>query len=95
MGAISESDELSIYNTDLIMDMADYKWEKFACNQHRFGAGIHLCYQFVLIFYVNETFLVKQPTIDDDGLKHGPKANGYYMIAIFVCLLYPLIYDGT
>lgn len=58
MGAISESDELQIYETDLIMDMIDYKWDKFAGTQHRFGAGIHLCYQFVLIFYVNETFLV-------------------------------------
>lgn len=96
MGAISESDELEIYKTDLIQDMVEYKWDKFAGAQHRFGAGIHLCYQFVLIFYVNDTFLVNKRKMDEKGITtNGPESNVNYMYAIFVCLLYPLFYDGT
>lgn len=77
--------------------MVEYKWEKFAGAQHRFGAGIHLCYQFVLIFYVNDTFLANAPTdmSSADRITRGPENTVYYMYAIFVCLLYPLFYDGT
>ena len=30
MQAISESDELSIFSTELIMDLVDYKWDNYA-----------------------------------------------------------------
>lgn len=30
MQAISESDELNIFTTDLIKDLVDYKWDNYA-----------------------------------------------------------------
>lgn len=60
MQALSESEELSIFETDLVMDLIDYKWETYARRQHLFGFLIHLCYVFTMmanvrLVYVNRT----------------------------------------
>ena len=104
IGAISESEELRIFETDLIREVIDFKWDAFAAKQHRFGACIHLCYLIILIMYINDTFLEKQPVWADDikvedrtviNRKEGPKVSPGYLCVVFVCLLYPTFYDGT
>jgi hypothetical protein len=62
MEAIASSEELSIFTTDLVMDLIDFKWERFAFKQHMFGAFIHFTYVMVLIYYINFTFLVEKAT---------------------------------
>ena len=44
MGAIQDSDELEIFETELVKDLIDYKWETFAKKQHMFAACIHITY---------------------------------------------------
>lgn len=110
MEAIAASEELSIFTTDLVMDLIDFKWERFAFRQHMFGAFIHFIYVMVLIYYINFTFLVQKATYKnlDTGVisdtKQGcegdcerisPITDLTYLYIIFCCLLYPLIYDGT
>lgn len=56
--AVSNSDELAIFETDSIRDMVDYKWKTYARKQHLFGGFIHLIYIFTLIAYIWQTFLV-------------------------------------
>lgn len=60
MQAISESEELSIFTTDLIKDLVDYKWDNYARFQHFIGASIHLCYVYVLSAYIRLVFLERQ-----------------------------------
>jgi len=57
MSAIADSTELSIFETDLIRDMIDYKWLAYAANMHRFGAIIHITYVFTLMYYISDIFL--------------------------------------
>lgn len=57
MQAISDSEELSIFTTPLIQDLIDYKWDRFAFQQHLMGAVIHIIYVIVLIIYIKEIFL--------------------------------------
>lgn len=57
MSAIAESNELPIFETDLIKDMIDYKWQAYSANMHRFGAIIHLSYVFTLMYYISDIFL--------------------------------------
>jgi len=129
MDAVSNSDELAIFNTDTIRDMIDYKWETFARRQHLFGGFVHMCYLVVLILYINHTFLVLAPVVGEKIVPthiiindkvdvrrqremskiHAEEVNIFnekdprifplcdtrYMIAIFICMLYPTIYDGT
>jgi len=66
MDAVSNSEELEIFETDTIRDMIDYKWETFAKRQHLFGGFVHLCYLIVLILYINHTFLVLAPVVGED-----------------------------
>jgi hypothetical protein len=62
MEAIAGSEELSIFKTDLVMDLVDFKWQRFAFKQHVFGALVHVIYVVVLIYYINYTFLVSKAT---------------------------------
>jgi len=129
MDAVSNSEELEIFETDTIRDMIDYKWETFAKRQHLFGGFVHLCYLIVLILYINHTFLVLAPVVGEDIVpthiiikdkvdvkrqremskidnteinifnendpRIFPPCDTRYMVAIFICMLYPTIYDGT
>ena len=60
MQAISESEEHGIFTTDLVKDLVDYKWERYARNQHLLGASIHLSYVYVLSAYIRLVFLDRQ-----------------------------------
>lgn len=57
MDAIANSDELSIYETDLVKDLIDFKWLTYARRQHLFGGFVHLIYVLILIVYISHTFL--------------------------------------
>ena len=57
MGAIQDSDELEIFETELVKDLIDYKWQRFAQKQHMFAACIHITYVICLIVYINKIFL--------------------------------------
>jgi hypothetical protein len=64
MNAIAGSQEISIFQTDLIKDMIDYKWKAFAQTRHFFGAGMHFCYVITLMLYIVKVFLNSLPTYD-------------------------------
>ena len=57
MDAVASSNELAIFETDMIRDMIDYKWRTYAKRQHLFGGFVHLVYVVVLGFYIKLTFL--------------------------------------
>lgn len=57
MDAIANSDELSIYETDLVKDLIDFKWLTYARRQHLIGGFVHLIYVLVQIVYISHTFL--------------------------------------
>lgn len=55
--AIAESEELAIFQTELVKDLIDYKWQVFALRQHTIGLVFHLTYVLALLYYINITFL--------------------------------------
>ena len=61
MQAISESDELEIFETDMVVDLIDYKWECYARNRHIFGFMIHLCYIFSMFYYIRIVYTERKP----------------------------------
>ena len=48
----------------------------------------------MLIVYINEVFLVDVDH-NDDGSRIYPEPDQYLLGIISLCLIYPLIYDGT
>lgn len=107
MDAVANSEELGIFKTDMIKDMIDYKWKTFARRQHLLGGFIHVVYVFVMIAYINHTFLqsqaifanelldISEQTNEEVDNRIFPRCEENYMIALAVCLLYPVYYDGT
>jgi len=76
MEAVANSDELRIFETDMIKEMIDYKWMNFAMTIHYIGAFTHLCYLLTLLFYINHTFLESQPVDPDHAIPmHVAKKN--------------------
>lgn len=84
--AIADSDELDIFETDLVMDLVDFKWEAYAKKVHFRGLLVHTTYILTLTMYIRATYLGE--TVDLVPSKG-------YLGTIALCLLYPLIYDGT
>ena len=61
MQAISESDELELFETDLVVDLIDYKWDRYARSRHIFGFLIHLCYIFIMMDYIRIVYTNRKP----------------------------------
>lgn len=57
INAIAGSDEMELFKTELIKDLIDFKWEKFARRQHLIGFSFHICYVTVLMYYIAQVYL--------------------------------------
>jgi hypothetical protein len=96
MDAIANSEELSIFKSDLIKDMIDYKWQAFAFRQHMIGAIFHIVYVCMLMIYIVHTFLPDvAPGLDSEGNRVNPDPNMTLCYVLLGCLVYPLYYDGS
>ena len=95
MEAIVNTDELAIFETVALTDMAEYKWKTYAFDSHKFGCFVHFVYIVSLILYINHTFLESEAKNDAEGQRVYPECSTTYMYVLFCCLLYPVAYDGT
>jgi hypothetical protein len=59
MQALEDSDELEIFETGIVQDIIDYKWNSYAFSIHMLAAIVHACYLFVLMYYINNTYLLQ------------------------------------
>jgi len=84
--AIAKSDELDIFQTDLVVDLIDWRWTRFAKRVHLRGFYFHVAYIIGLFIFVGQTYL-------DYEFYGMPKIVSYLILGIL--LLYPLMYDGT
>jgi maltodextrin utilization protein YvdJ len=57
MHVLANSNELEIFETDLVKDVIDYKWYTYAIYIHTLAAIVHASYVFVLIFYIKHYYL--------------------------------------
>ena len=87
--AIAMSTQLGIFETDLVMELIDYRWFKFAQRIHVIGMVFHFVYILVQSLFINQTYAGS--TMDH---KIPEKSNPFYLLLLAVILIYPLIYDG-
>lgn len=57
MEALAESNQLDLFNTELIADLLDFKWSSYGSHIHFFSAMLHTIYVLVLAHYIKITFL--------------------------------------
>ena len=94
--SIFNSEELAIYESESVKDVVDYKWRVFSRPVHRIGACIHIFYMCVLILYINIVFLEPEIVYDESGVnKLSPPPSKTLLYLSMICLIYPLLYDGT
>lgn len=55
--ALANSEELAVFETDVVRDIIDFKWMVFARSVHQTGFTAHLFYVLLLIVYISETYL--------------------------------------
>jgi len=84
--AVSNSNDLAIFQTDSIKDLIDWRWQKFAKRIHMRGFFLHVLYILLTTLYICTTYLK-----NDFGL--GPWFKDVQLLGLGVLLIYPLIYD--
>jgi len=107
MGAIAGSEEISIFETEVVKDAVDFKWETFAMASHRVNAVMHIIQVIIQRVYIAHVYLqvptyYTQSMIDDHqppitsfkvNERVNPPPNKQLLFCIGVCLLFPLRYD--
>lgn len=58
MQGLSQTNELALFDTELVKETIEFKWNNFASKIHFIGAGLHFGYTFCLITYIKYTFVV-------------------------------------
>jgi len=90
--ALSDSEDLEIFKTDLIMDLIDFKWYAFAKKVHSRGFRFHIAMIVVTALYIHASYIGH-----DFGL--GAAYNDLWikglLTTIGLLLIYPLVYDTT
>ena len=83
--ALAESDELSIFETELIKDLIDFKWQQFAFRYHAWGFFFHVLYIIANSIYIKAVYV-------DDPFGFG-QVN--LLITLGATLLYATLIDGA
>jgi hypothetical protein len=75
---------MSLFESQAIKDVIEYKWETYAHHQHYFGFAMHIFYIATITLYIINTFLIGQ---------YGQATNSWFTYAMVVGIIYPFCYD--
>ena len=93
MAILSDSEELSIFKTDIVKDYIEFKWHKIGITHHTRGFLTHFAFVIFLIYYTNYIYIEAslQEEFSHKGfvaVKLNPSA-----IAFPIMWLYPVLYE--
>lgn len=80
---LGESDETSLFTTNIVKDFYAFQWDSYAKYVHYLGAVIHFCYFITFVVYTNEVYLHRHY-----------EARAPLCWLMLVCIIYPLFYDS-
>lgn len=90
MDALANTEEIEIFELESVKDMLDFKWEKFAKRTHMIGFYFHTTYIFFLLCYIDDIYIHR-----DVSNLVNQQPNQKLLAIIFICVFYPLLYDGN
>jgi hypothetical protein len=91
--ANSTDAQLDIFNTDVVRDIIQYKWNCYAARSHWLSGVLYLGYTLVLAMYINDIYLKDEVFIDN--VRQNPPPNKPLLIALGVLLLRAVQIDLT
>ena len=78
---------MDIFDSLLLNDLLEFKWETYSKNMHLVGAAFHLFYLVVFMLYIITVYI-------DHNL--GENGNlGVYVLYLAIGIAYPTTYDLT
>ena len=110
MEALSETEELEIFDCKVVKELIEFKWTTYAGRYHYVGAFIHLVFVLTFNYYVSyclqKNFILTKrdnPFVgelayqfQDHIKKRDAQIEMYTLnVVLMVCLIYPLVYDMT
>jgi len=96
MNALSKTDELVIFKSDLIRDLIAYKWQAWSGKVHAFSCINHVIYIACILYYINNVFLCDIPKLSDGShdLNWNAEPHKTMLVIIGICLTYSVMYEG-
>ena len=91
MGAISQTDELDIFNTETLKMLIDFKWQEYGMRHHLVGSLMQFLQIIILCLYVDTIYIHNQLCSG-----HGDDITCEDNVYAFVLLggvVYPLVYE--
>lgn len=65
MRILSEQSQLDLFDTHPVLELIEFKWNKFARKHHSVGWYMHLLYIFTIILYINLVYIQNNGTKED------------------------------
>ena len=94
MNACGETVEVEIFESKVIRDLIEFRWNKYAGKFHYIGLSIHTLYVILFNFYVSD-FLQKERLKPNESNKERVIQLTLLNVFMGICLIYPLMYDMT
>jgi|TARA_B110001450_G_scaffold255281_1_gene282438 hypothetical protein len=87
----ANSEELSIFETDTLKDLIEFKWNQYGYLFHLGGFLIHAVYVLMLFVYTDMVYINgSSKALADDGFK----TNFHSLLIVLLALItYPLLYE--
>jgi hypothetical protein len=82
MQICEDTEELEIFDTNVIQDLITFKWKIYGLQHHLWGLIMHFLYTFMIIIYVIEVY--QKPQNDYTGV---------YTLLLLLGIVYPLQYE--
>jgi hypothetical protein len=78
------NNELELFETQQVIDLITFKWQKYAKKLHLTGCIAHFTYVTILMIYIYHVYI-----------QNDQKDSRFYGRLLFIGVLYPMTYDLT
>jgi hypothetical protein len=93
--ANSKDGQLDIFQSDVVKDIIQYKWNCYAARSHWFSGLVYLGYTVVLALYINDIYLREEEFDPTTGIRLNPPPNKPLLLALGILLVRAVQIDMT
>ena len=101
MDIICDSNELDLFNCDVVQDLIHFKWSNLGKRWHLIGCFFHFFYMGILMYYINIVYVLNliefkpDPDFPEGGGTFNKQTVDRYSVFLMIGIVYSTIYDIT
>ena len=92
MKLICDSNQLELFNCDVVQDLIDFKWQRLGKRWHLVGCIFHFFYMFILMYYINMVYIHNEINYKGDGTFERQKVIDFTFI-LMIGIVYSTMYN--